>query len=205
MELLLVAILMGLMVCVGLLLVIISRLHSLRVISKKSKNMASLSHEQQVKLRDDAARQYEAMMVRELQRFEKNMQKFSDELLANTQAHVARPDIAIEKTLDGLMSTTTTGYSAALEKSVAALKARLSSVDALLVSHAEAADMQVQSLVEERKKRAITRVDTALANIFSDYMSQVAEGLDYGEQQAYILAQLEAIKPQLIEDIKRVG
>ena len=149
--------------------------------------------------------QYEAMMVRELQRFEKGMQKFSDELLVKMQTHIGSPDVELEKTMSGLMATTTDGYNAALEQSVGTLKARLSSVDALLTSHAQGADAQIQALVEERKARALARAEAELVSIFSDYMAQVASGLDYGDQQTYILQQLEAIKPQLVEDIQRVG
>lgn len=205
MELLLVAVLIGLVLCIALLVMLVVQLRRLSRVNKKAKHPVGLTRDQQAKLREDAARQYEAMMVRELQRFEKSMQKFSDDLLANMQAHIGQPDVALEKTMHGLMDATTNGYGAALENSVAALKARLSSVDALLVSHAEAADAQILALVEDRKAKALSRVDSALASIFSDYMAQVAAGLDYGEQQAYIMAQLDALKPQLKEDIQRVG
>ena len=128
MELLLFAVLVGIALCVGLLLVVISYLRKLGHTQKKSKAVVGLTREQQSKLREEATQQYEAMMVRELQRFEKSMQKFSDDLLANMQSHIGQPDVALEKTMSGLMSATTEGYSAALQESVAALKARLSSV-----------------------------------------------------------------------------
>lgn len=205
MEVVLYAILVGLVMCIGLMVAVIMLLQKLNRVHKKAKPTIGLSREQQAKLREEATQQYEAMMVRELQRFEKSMQKFSDELLVKMQTHIGNPDVELEKTMSGLMATTTDGYSTALEQSVGALKARLSSVDALLTSHAQGADGQIQALVEDRKARALARADAELASIFSDYMAQVATGLDYGDQQAYILQQLEAIKPQLVEDIRRVG
>lgn len=205
MELLLGIILAILAACLVLLGVVLTKLSTLERHQKKAKPAVTLTRAQQTQLHDEAGRQYEAMMVRELQRFEKSMQKFSDELLENMHQHVGQPDVQISKTIEGLVSATTDGYSMALQEAVAALKARLSSVDALLSSHADAADKNVLALVEERKARAIQRADTALAAIFTDYMASVATSLDYGEQQDYVLAQLEAIKPQILEDIKRVS
>ena len=205
MEFIQYVIVVGLVVCIVLMVVVIMLQQKLNHVHTKAKPTVGLSREQQAKLREEATQQYEAMMVRELQRFEKSMQKFSDELLTKMQTHIGNPDVELEKTINGLMTTTTDGYSAALEQSVGALKARLSSVDALLTTHAQGADGQIQALIEERKARALARADAELASIFSDYMAQVAAGLDYGDQQTYILQQLEAIKPQLVEDIKRVG
>lgn len=205
MEILFGMILVALVACIALLAVVLVKLQKLEKHHKKAKPVVSLTRAQQTQLHEEAGRQYEAMMVRELQRFEKSMQKFSDELLENMRQHVGQPDVQIAQTIEGLVGATTDGYSLALQEAVTALKARLSSVDALLASHAEAADKNVQALVEERKARAVSRADAALAGIFSDYMASVATNLDFGEQQDYVLAQLEAIKPQLLEDVKRVG
>ncbi len=205
MDILLGIIIVSLVFCVGLLLLLLGKVQKLLNSQKKTKPDPGLTRSAQAKLREEASHQYEAMMVRELQRFEKNMQKFSDELLSSMQQRVGQPDVDLEKTVDALVAATTQGYGLALEESVAALKARLSSLDALLVTHAEAADKDVQTLVAERKAKAVARVDASLASIFSDYMSTVASELDFSNQQDYIVAQLEAIKPQLKEDIQRAS
>jgi hypothetical protein len=36
-------------------------------------------------------------------------------------------------------------------------------------------------------------------------MASVAAGLDLSDQQEYIIRQLESIKPQLIEDVRRAS
>jgi hypothetical protein len=86
---------------------------------------------------------------------------------------------------------------------VAQLKTRLATIDQMIAAHAEQADQAVQALVDERKAAALSRVDAALGELFADYMATVASGLDLSDQQALILQQLESIKPQLLEDIKR--
>jgi hypothetical protein len=157
------------------------------------------------KLREEASRQYEAAMVRELQRFEKEMAKLSNDLLVKIQQKVGQPDVELEKTVNALVDTTTRGYSTALEETITGLKARLATIDALLASHAESADKAVQALVEERKVKVLSKLDTSIEEIFADYMASVAAGLDLSDQQEYIIRQLESIKPQLIEDVRRAS
>jgi hypothetical protein len=172
---------------------------------KRNKHEASLSRDQLAKLREEASRQYEAAMVRELQRFEKEMAKLSNDLLVKIQQKVGQPDVELEKTVNALVDTTTRGYSTALEETITGLKARLATIDALLASHAESADKAVQALVEERKVKVLSKLDTSIEEIFADYMASVAAGLDLSDQQEYIIRQLESIKPQLIEDVRRAS
>jgi paraquat-inducible protein B len=172
---------------------------------KRNKVEATLTRDQLAKLREEASRQYETAMVRQLQRFEKEMTKLTDDLLLKMQQKIGQPDVELEKTVNALVDATTQGYSAALDETVNGLKARLASADALLASHAQAADKAVQALVEERKAKVLSKLDATLEEIFADYMATVAAGLDLSDQQEYIIRQLESIKPQLIEDIKRVS
>lgn len=162
-----------------------------------------LTKEQRTQLHQEASRQYEASMVRELKRFETEMSKLSDDLLGKLQAQIGNPEAQLQSTIEGLVQATTTGYSQALDTAVQQLKARLVSIDALIASHADAADKAVQAMVDERKAAAIHRVDESLGELFADYMTTVASGLDLSAQQDLIMQRLESIKPQLLEDVKR--
>ena len=196
--------LIGLSVLILLVMVWLgARLQTLENRRAKVKHDSPLTKDQLAKLHEEASRQYEASMVRELKRFESELTKTSDDLLAKLKQQVGDPDAQLASTINGLMQTTTTGYTAALDQSVVQLKTRLATIDQMIATHAEQADQAVQALVDERKAAALSRVDAALGELFADYMATVASGLDLSDQQTLILQQLESIKPQLLEDIKR--
>lgn len=200
----LLVLLIGLSVLILLVMVWLgARLQTLENRRTKVKHDTPLTKDQLAKLHDEAAQQYEATMVRELKRFEGEMTKMSNDLLGKLQGQIGTPQAQLASTIDGLLQTTTHGYADALDQAVAQLKARLATVDALIASHAEQADKAVQVMVDERKATALARIDASLGEMFADYMATVASGLDLSDQQALILQQLESIKPQLVEDIKR--
>ncbi len=197
-------VLIGLMAMTLLVLAWIgTRLQRLEKARAKAVHDTPLSKDQLAKLRDEASQQYETTMVRELKRFEAEMAKMSEELLGKLRTQVSDPQAQLQTTINGLLAATTQGYQVALDEAVQQLRARLASVDRLIASHAEAADKAVQALVEERRTAALARLDHSLGEMFADYMTKVASGVDFGDQQELILQRLEAIKPQLLEDVKR--
>ncbi len=63
---------------------------------------------------------------------------------------------------------------------------------------------QMTTQVETQKKRIIDRFDTEMANIVNHYiLHSIGSQIDLSDQLQYILAELEANKAAILEDIKR--
>ncbi len=68
------------------------------------------------RLRADAVARYESVMARELIRFEAEIEKTSNDLLENLQAHTNKPDEKLMTVMNHMIQSTEAGYQTALDK-----------------------------------------------------------------------------------------
>lgn len=157
------------------------------------------------RLRADAVARYESVMARELIRFEAEIEKTSNDLLENLQAHTNKPDEKLMTVMNHMIQSTEAGYQTALDKLITNFSEQLKTMEADIVKRGRAAEQVSAQIIEDRKAAALKHIEGDLADIFNRYFTQVVSEIDLSDQQDLILAKLEAMKPQLLEDIKRVG
>jgi hypothetical protein len=65
-------------------------------------------------------------------------------------------------------------------------------------------EQQMQSQSEAQKQRVVARFETEMASIINHYVLRaIGNQIDLSDQLEYILAEMEANKPAILEDIKR--
>lgn len=171
---------------------------------KKNQDLEKvLDKETTERLRADANARYEAVMTRELKRFEKELEQTSNELLSQIHKRLAAPDQQLDATIQALLAQTMSGYSSVLSVSTAQLKEQLASVEQQVVAQQKVVEAAAGEVIAARKTAALARIETDLADIFARYLASIVGSLDFADQQAVILEQLAKIKPQLEEDVKR--
>jgi|GEM_PF-6576022 len=163
-----------------------------------------LSSEERDKLKAAASAQYEAAMVRELKRFEQSLTKASTELLSDLHAQVVKSDAEIAAAAAQLTTQTQAEYAQLMQSATGHLRTQLATLDTAITQATTTQTTAMAELVEGRKQAVITRVDTQLADILTQYLNATLEQLDLTDQEQFIIAKLEEIKPRLKEDLNHV-
>lgn len=176
---------------------------------KHTKKAAVVNHDiltadERRELKKQAAAQYEAALVRELKQFEGQLTNLSSSLLAELKADVKSSDQAVTQAAAQLTTQLSEQYTSLLTQATTQLQTHLSTVEQELTKETTALQESLQATTEARRQVVLKRVDTELADILSQYMNATLEQLDLTDQEQFILAKLEAIKPQLKEDLSRV-
>ncbi len=172
---------------------------------KKPVSLEVLSVEERQKLKKQAQTQYEASLVRELKRFEGQLEALSNTLLTDLKQDVQAGDHSITQATQALTEQVTKQYNALFTQASSQMKTHVAAVDQTLNEQTATLAKSLAAITEERKRVVVARVEADLADILSQYLNASLGSLDLTGQEQLILERLEAIKPKLKEDINHVG
>ena len=176
---------------------------------KRNKKATAVNHDiltadERRELKKQAAAQYEVAMVRELKQFEGQLSQLSNSLLSELQADVKSSDASITQAAAQLTQQLSEQYTNLLTQATNQLQAHVTTVNQELTKQTAALEERLSTTALARQQAVVKRVDTELADILSEYLNGTLEQLDLTDQEQFILAQLEEIKPKLKEDLSHV-